>query len=224
MAKYLIDSTDIEIEEVSETENLKLNLASGNSVEQMIGDLSDLTTTSKSNVVNSINEVNGNVGNLSNLNTTDKTNIVNAINEVNTNLQNKNLEYIVVTIDSAQTITSNSVVGFNNAPRGQGNFTLNNDTVVIGSGINHIRVSGSIFVDNWPGGSNYLWTLIQLNGYNVATSINGSSSSSYLSASVPATIFSVKEGDRIRVVADSPGGGTLRRYAEATWLCVEKID
>ena len=28
MAKYLIDSTDIEIEEVSGTENLKFNLAS----------------------------------------------------------------------------------------------------------------------------------------------------------------------------------------------------
>lgn len=58
MAKYLIDSTDIEIEEVSGTENLKFNFASGNSVEQMIGDLSNLSTTSKSNVVNAINEVN----------------------------------------------------------------------------------------------------------------------------------------------------------------------
>lgn len=224
MAKYLIDSTDIEIEEVSGTENLKFNLASGNSTEQMIGDLSDLTTTSKSNVVNSINEVNGNVGNLSNLNTTNKSNIVNAINEVDSEVQNKNLEYLVVTIDSPQTISSTTEVNFNNAPRGQGNFTLNNGKIVIGSGINHIRVSGCMFVDNWPGGSYYLWALIQLNGYNVATSINGSSSSTYLSASVPTTIFSVTEGDQIRLIADSPGGGTLRRYAEATWLCVEKID
>lgn len=58
MAKYLINSTDVEIEEVSGTENLKFNLAPGNSVEQMIGDLSNLNTTSKSNVVNAINEVN----------------------------------------------------------------------------------------------------------------------------------------------------------------------
>lgn len=58
MAKYLIDSTDIEIEEVSGTENLKFNLASGNSTEQMIGDLSNLTTTNKSNAVNAINEIN----------------------------------------------------------------------------------------------------------------------------------------------------------------------
>lgn len=71
MAKYLIDSTDIEIEEVSGTENLKFNLASGNSTEQMIGDLSDLTTTSKSNVVNSINEVNGELTNLNTYSSTE---------------------------------------------------------------------------------------------------------------------------------------------------------
>lgn len=58
MAKYLTDSTDIEIEEVSGTENLRFNLASGNAVEQMIGDLSNLTTTDQTNVVNAINEVN----------------------------------------------------------------------------------------------------------------------------------------------------------------------
>lgn len=61
MAKYLIDSTDIEIEEVSGTENLKFNLAPGNSAEQMVGDLSNLTTTNKSNLVNAINEVDGNI-------------------------------------------------------------------------------------------------------------------------------------------------------------------
>ena len=36
-------------------ENLKFNLASGHSVEQMIGDLSNLNTTNKTNVVNAVN-------------------------------------------------------------------------------------------------------------------------------------------------------------------------
>ena len=71
MAKYLINSADIEIEEVSGTENLKLNLADGNAVEQMVGDLSNLTTTSKSNVVNSINEVNGELTNLNTYSSTE---------------------------------------------------------------------------------------------------------------------------------------------------------
>ena len=71
MAKYLVDSTDIEIEEVSGTENLKFNLASGNSVKQMIGDLSNLNTTSKSNIVNAINEVNQNQINSNTYSTTE---------------------------------------------------------------------------------------------------------------------------------------------------------
>lgn len=45
MAKYLIDSTDIEIEEVSGTENLKFNLASGNSLETQLNNLSNYSTT-----------------------------------------------------------------------------------------------------------------------------------------------------------------------------------
>lgn len=71
MAKYLIDSSDIEIEEVSGTQNLKFNLASGNSTEQMIGDLSNLNTTDQTNVVNAVNEVNTNLTNLNTYSTTE---------------------------------------------------------------------------------------------------------------------------------------------------------
>ena len=55
-----------------------------------VGDLSELTTTDKDNLVEAINEVNGlvsglseSVGTLSGLTTTDKDNLVEAINEVN---------------------------------------------------------------------------------------------------------------------------------------------
>jgi CO dehydrogenase/acetyl-CoA synthase epsilon subunit len=72
MAKYLIDSTDIEIEEVSGTENLKFNLASGNSVQTQIGDLSNLTTTDQTDLVSAINEVNENLTNLNTYSTNEK--------------------------------------------------------------------------------------------------------------------------------------------------------
>lgn len=51
-----------------------------------IGDLADLETTAKTDLVSAINEVNGGssaVGNLADLTTTVKTNVVSAINEVN---------------------------------------------------------------------------------------------------------------------------------------------
>lgn len=50
-----------------------------------IGDLSELNTTSKSNLVdaiNEVNEVNEKIGNLSELETTEKSNIVGAVNEL----------------------------------------------------------------------------------------------------------------------------------------------
>lgn len=45
MAKYLTDSTDIEIEEVSGTQNIKMNFASGNSLETQLNNLSNYSTT-----------------------------------------------------------------------------------------------------------------------------------------------------------------------------------
>lgn len=57
-----------------------------------IGDLINLQTTNKTNIVSAVNEVNTNtnnnttkIGNLNSLQTTTKSSLVNAINEVNTN-------------------------------------------------------------------------------------------------------------------------------------------
>lgn len=47
-----------------------------------IGDIDNLTTTDKTNLVNAINELVSDIGTLANLNTSDKSNLVNAINEV----------------------------------------------------------------------------------------------------------------------------------------------
>lgn len=45
------------------------------------GNLANLNTSSKTNLVSAVNEVNNNIGNLSNLDTVDKSNVVSAINE-----------------------------------------------------------------------------------------------------------------------------------------------
>ena len=60
MAKYMQDSTDIQINEISGTDNINFSFKSGNSIDTKIGDLTQLNTTNKSNVVNAINEVNTN--------------------------------------------------------------------------------------------------------------------------------------------------------------------
>lgn len=56
MAKYMQDSTDIQINEVSGTDNINFSFKSGNSIDTKIGDLAQLETTDKSNIVGAINE------------------------------------------------------------------------------------------------------------------------------------------------------------------------
>lgn len=57
MAKYMQDSTDIQINEVSGTDNINFIFKSGNSIDTKIGDLTQLNTTNKSNLVGAINSI-----------------------------------------------------------------------------------------------------------------------------------------------------------------------
>lgn len=57
MAKYMQESTDIQINEVSGTDNINFSFKSGNSIDTKIGDLAQLETTDKSSIVNAINSV-----------------------------------------------------------------------------------------------------------------------------------------------------------------------
>ena len=131
--------------------------------------------------------------------------------------------YCVATITNSQSISSGYVVNLNKIERSQGNFTLENGVIKIGSGISKVRVSASIFVDGWSGGSNYLWGKIFKNTNDIATSII-SGPASYISSPIPSTIIDVSEGDNIKLVADSGAGGSLRSGANNTWLCVEKVE
>lgn len=133
------------------------------------------------------------------------------------------LSYIVATISAVQTISSNYKVNLNSIARSNGNFTLNNGAIKIGAGINHIRVSAGLFVDNWAGGGNYLWGQIKKNGSTISSCIV-SGNSSYISSNIAGTIISVQEGDTITILADAGAGGNLRANAGNTWVCVEKID
>lgn len=110
-------------------------------IEDKQGDLTQLKTTAKDNLVNAINEnydsietnsqhiadnegaistINNNIGDLNDLTTTAKTSVVNAINEIDNSLKNNNF----VTLDTEQTITS--LKTFDKLP--QSSATPANDT------------------------------------------------------------------------------------------------
>lgn len=72
----------------------------------IVGDLSDLTTTDPSSIVAAINEVNGKVGDLTNLPTTDKDSIVDSIGELDTTYSGE-----IGDLASLTTSTKTSLVG-----------------------------------------------------------------------------------------------------------------
>lgn len=113
---YVVDSNCVKTTIEEELQNLI------DAVDLKIGNLSDLSTTDKSNLVAAINEVlttlSTNIGNLSDLTTTDKTNIVAAINEVVTNLDNylpKNNPEFSGIMKNGDTYTMGASFGFGNS-------------------------------------------------------------------------------------------------------------
>lgn len=62
-------------------------------LEDLMGKLGDLTTTTKTNIIAAINELDGDIGDLTSLNTTEKGSLVGAVNEVNTSLTNSHTVY-----------------------------------------------------------------------------------------------------------------------------------
>lgn len=84
---YVIGS-NIEHFTIEELYNSVINLIQANydAIVEMIGDLDDLSTEEKGNIVGAINEIVSNIGKLNDLQTENKDSIVAAINETNTKI------------------------------------------------------------------------------------------------------------------------------------------
>lgn len=146
---------------------------------------------------------------------------------VNNNASEITPIYCKATITNTPTASTNYYVPLNSIGITTGQFSLESGGIKIPSGINHVRISGSVFLNNFPGGTNYLWAKIYRVRGTITDHISGSlnnSTATFISSSVPEVITNVQEGDIIKLMADSPNGGTIRAYGSNTWLMVEKID
>lgn len=149
------------------------------------------------------------------------------MNEIKTAVNSLEAQWCVATITTSPTISSNYYVPLNLISKKNGDFSLQDGGIKIPTGVNHIKVSGNVFINNWPGGTNYLWARIYRTRGTQNGAISGSitgTPSAYLSAPIPSSIIDVQEGDIIKLMADSGSGGTIREYTDNTWLMVEKID
>ena len=140
---------------------------------------------------------------------------------IKTNKINKT-KYILATVSDTQTISAGYEVNLNTVVFNNTSCILQDGKIKIGPGINKIKTSSSIFVDNWPMGTNYLWGIIRKNGSNICGSIE-SSTCVCLSCTNATMITDVQEGDLISLVADSPSGGNLRAGESNTFILIEVI-
>lgn len=152
-----------------------------------------------------------------------------ALNATNLNQMQDNIEnairtkYMLVTISGTPEIHSNYEVVFDTVIHNNTSCTLENGKIRIGSGINKIRTSSSIFVDNWAMGTSYLWGIIRKNSENICGSIE-SSTCACLSCTNATMIADTREGDLIGLLADSPTGGVLRAGYSNTFLLLEVVE
>lgn len=104
------------------------------------------------------------------------------------------------------------------------NLLISDGCVVIGSGVNSVKVSGQVGWSSDGAGTNVLEGYIYLN--DSAVSRNAISSiSTYWGVPLVTKIISVKEGDKISLYARSrtKEGFTVASSSINTWLCVEVV-
>lgn len=182
----------------------------------------DLTGYAKTSEVEAI------TGDLEELTTVDKTSIVNAINEhqgsIDTLDTRTTPEYCVASLDSAITTGTNLIIPLNYFSQFKGNFTLSNNGIRIGAGINHVRLSAQISTYANDSDYKWFWTLIRKNGANIISRIDSASNTGYLASNVGPIIEGVSEGDIITLVVDGKADMQVSKYSINTYLCIEKID
>lgn len=99
-------------------------------------------------------------------------------------------------------------------------LSLQNNKIVIGSGVSFVRVNGSIFLDYPSDG--YLWASIMKNDGIVAASLTPVKGDSFVSSTIPSQIISVNAGDKIWLRNDGTAAD-IRQSRANTWLSVEVV-
>lgn len=170
----------------------------------------NFTGTLKQNGADILQPAYNKIGDLSTLTTTTKTSTVAAINEINTNMST--LNFMIAYPSTTQTLsTANTTLKINLNSRGNysGNklsFDSSSHGIVIGAGVNYIEVVGQIYVTT-VGTVGLKNVYVYKNEEMVGRSLLYLNSS-YQMISTVQNIVPVAQGDVITLRANSPQGTT----------------
>ena len=106
-------------------------------------------------------------------------------------------------------------------------LSFSNGKIVIGSGVNYIRISAQVMMSNIPSSLGTMGLSVYITNSQVYTNYGIRTSSYFLTYNAPGMIFPVKAGDTVSVhVYIEPSGTSvkLRKYSQSTFLQVEVIE
>lgn len=125
-------------------------------------------------------------------------------------------------IDSVENIGEDIVIPLNGYRRIGEKLKLQNNSIIIGSGVSHVRISANVFAVQPSYSQTYTWFSIRKNNVEYAISI-ASPNSNYTSVVLSEKLIDVSEGDVIDLFKKDGNISTIRGGAN-TWLTVECVD
>ena len=106
-------------------------------------------------------------------------------------------------------------------------LSFSNGKIVIGSGVNYIRISAQVMMSYLPSSLGIMGLTVYITNSQVYTNYGIRTSSDFLTYNAPGMIFPAKAGDTVSVhVYIEPSGTSvkLRKYSQSTFLQVEVIE
>ncbi|MEE3417886.1 MAG: hypothetical protein VZQ62_00935 [Methanosphaera sp.] len=171
----------------------------------------------KSVVNNNYNEV----GDITTLTTTDKSSIVNAINEVNT----KDIITVYVTSTYTASSAADYIPNSLTINSQLGNkLSVSGGNVVIGSGVSKILVSGTAVLSLSGSGSKIRNFSIRKNDTNQKTASENFSHTGWAKISITSALIDVEEGDTIKIQSYLQSGDKLNGGYAYTYITLEVVE
>ena len=106
-------------------------------------------------------------------------------------------------------------------------LSLSNGKIVIGSGVNYIRISAQVMMSYIPSSLRVMGLAVYITNSQVYTNYGFRTSSDFLTYNAPGMIFPAKAGDTVSIhIYIEPSGTSvkLRKYSQSTFLQVEVIE
>lgn len=106
-------------------------------------------------------------------------------------------------------------------------LSFSNGKIVIGSGVNYIRISAQVMMSYIPSSLRIMGLAVYITNSQVYTNYGFRTSSDFLTYNAPGMIFPAKAGDTVSIhVYIEPSGTSvkLRKYLQSTFLQVEVIE